>query len=446
MKSSNTVREITGYKKEGFQEIFSLMLPGSKSLTLRTLVLAALANGTSHLKSVADCDDTTELVSALRELGCEIIKDESNANYIVSGTNGKLRKGLVDIQLGLSGTSTRFLIALALLRDDVTLIDGFPPLRERPNKYLIDAIRSLGAEVKPEAATGLPLSITGNASPTKSFVKMAGDKSSQFFSALLQIAPLLPNGLDIQVIGDLVSKPYIDITINQMKLFGVDVSCENKGQDYRVPNQAYKASNVTIEGDASGASYFAALATIHGRTVEFENLGNKTLQGDYEFLKICEQLGSKVIRNGTTTRIIGPSNGMNPISEVIDMEKMPDVAPTLMAIAPLVKNGLRIKGLATLRIKECDRLAVPALHLKKLGVSVVESADSIIIEECKSPITTPILLETFEDHRIAMSFGVLASKWSNIQIKDPECVGKTFPLFWDEMCRFGMSSRLIALG
>lgn len=275
-------------------------------------------------------------------------------------------------------------------------------------------------------------------------VEMAGNKSSQFFSALMQVAPLLPSGLNIKVNGELVSRPYIDITIAQMKAFNVAVTWDEEEKSFDVRPQAYRAADLVVEGDASGASYFAALAMVHGTSVLFRNLGNLTLQGDYGFFRLCERLGATVQSDAHSTRISGPRSGMSPIDEEIDMETMPDVAPTLIALAPLVPGGLRIRGLRTLRIKECDRLGTCAAHLRKLNVPVVEGHDSIIVREHRHSPAALVKLETFDDHRIAMSFAVLASRWGNVAIMDSNCVAKTFPRYWDELERFGISTACVA--
>jgi 3-phosphoshikimate 1-carboxyvinyltransferase len=417
---------------------FSIDLPGSKSISLRTLVLASLAKGTSHISGLADCDDVDELARALSVLGVGINALPGGVRA-VHGTGGGFLGGALDVQLGLSGTSTRFLIALAFLRKEATRIDGLEPLRARPNRYLIDALRSMGARIAPPEAVGLPVLIEGCPNTAEPFVEMAGDRSSQFFSALMQVAPLLEKGLTIKVVGELVSRPYINITIAQMKAFGVDVTWNETASTFSIAPQAYRATDLVVEGDASGASYFAALATIHGTSVVLRNLGSRTLQGDYGFLTLCERLGATVTSDAHTTQITGPRGGLKPVPEEIDMADMPDVAPTLMAIAPLVPGGLRIKGLSTLRIKECDRLAVSASHLRLLNIPIEESVDAIVIGEHQQAPDKSVELDTFDDHRIAMSFAVLASKWSSIGIRDSHCVGKTFPNFWKELTRFGVA-------
>jgi 3-phosphoshikimate 1-carboxyvinyltransferase len=423
-------------------EEYSITLPGSKSLSLRALFLAALASEMSIIHGVADCDDTSEMISALEIFGCRVEKDDHR--HLVYGTGGRFREGKLKIEMKFSGTSTRFFIALSFLRDGVTEIDGHESLRVRPNKYLIEAIQSLGASVSPSDASGLPVSITGGANAMKSTVKMSGDRSSQFFSALLQIAPLLPNGIKLDVIGELVSKPYVDITIALMKIFGVQVERDETDSQFHVEPQTYKGTTLHIEGDASGGSYFAALATIHGVAVKFSNLGNNSRQGDYQFIKICERLGAEVTSSAETTSIRGPIGGVRELWGEIDMEDMPDVAPTLMAIAPLIPGGVKIRGLTTLRIKECDRLAVSAEHLRKLGVVVKEEYDRIEIQECREPISHIVDLDANNDHRMAMSFAVLASKWGNIRIVDSDSVTKTFTTFWQDLADFGVQTRILA--
>lgn len=409
----------------------SLYLPGSKSITLRNFIYAALATDTSDIHFPGYCDDTLRMEDSLQRLGIQITTEQETKK--IHGQGGKFISGEVELHLGLSAASTRLLIALSILRQNKTILDGFPSLRARPNKYLLDAISDLGATVDSTNDGYLPVSIKG---PKKfaTAVTMKGNQSSQYFSALLFIAPLLPQGLHIHVEGELVSKPYIDITINEMKKFGIDVE-NNQYQHFYVAPQSYQPVNITVEGDASAASYFAALATLHGGTITLKNLGTSTLQGDFQFIKICEQLGAQVSYNLQTTTITGPKNGeLNPLPNEIDMENMPDVAPTLMMIAPFVPGVTKITGLSTLRIKECDRIAVPAKHLQRLGVPVLEGADYIEIGHLSHDyFAKNVALKTYDDHRIAMSFAVLGTKIGNLKILEPECVNKTYPRFWNDL-------------
>jgi 3-phosphoshikimate 1-carboxyvinyltransferase len=268
-------------------------------------------------------------------------------------------------------------------------------------------------------------------------VRVPSNISSQYLTSLLIIAPLLDSGLVIEVEGDLASKPYVDLTLDEMAKFGVRVI----NHEYRrlsVAPQVYRASDIDVEGDASAASYFAALATLHGARISLSNLGANTRQGDYAFFGLMEQLGARVERSAARTVIEGPRSLDAGFDGAVDMTRMPDVAPTLMMIAPFLRAPTRITGLATLRVKECDRIAAPTRELAKLGVAVEEGPDYMVIEplgdgEGKRPApSTPkiVEIETYHDHRIAMSFGVLGSRLPGLRILDPGCVAKTYPDFW----------------
>jgi 3-phosphoshikimate 1-carboxyvinyltransferase len=410
----------------------SLNLPGSKSITLRDAVLASLAHGQSLLRFPAECDDFSRIFEALVQLGVTIRRDTLDSVSIV-GTSGQFRPGQVILGAGLSGTAARFLIALGLLRRDETVIDGFSPLRARPNKHLVDAVANLGASVHSINDGHLPVSIRGP-EDCKSSIRVQGNRSSQYLSALLLVGPLLPAGLEVEIDGALVSRPYIDVTLREMLRFGVAVE-RDEYERFRVPHQGYQAAIVQVEGDASAASYHAALATIHGGKVTFTNLGKNSAQGDYGFLEICELLGAKVDRYEETTTITGPPRGqMRPLPPEVNMESMPDTALTLIAIAPLIPGGARITGLKTLRIKECDRISVPAQQLIKLGVQTTEGPDYLHVAELPAEESrATVLVETHDDHRMAMSFAVLGTKLGNLQIQDPACVAKSYSRFWEDL-------------
>ena len=282
----------------------------------------------------------------------------------------------------------------------------------------------------------LPISLQGP-EVSKSSIRVRSDRSSQYLSALLLVAPLLPEGLELEIEGELVSQPYIDVTLREMLRFGVSVERDGYRR-FRVTRQSYRPAVVRVEGDASAASYHAALATIHGSSVTFTNLGRNSTQGDYRFLEICEMLGAKVDRHDETTTVTGPRGGqMRPLPAEVNMEKMPDTALTLIAIAPLVPGGARITGLGTLRIKECDRISVPAQQLEKIGVATREGPDNIQVAELPAVRNhSAVLIETHDDHRVAMSFAVLGTKLGNLQIQDPECVAKSYAGFWQDLDRF----------
>ena len=412
-------------------------LPGSKSITLRNLVLASLAEGATEIASPCDCDDTREMVECLGDLGISIVTSEDYRTLSVEGNGGRFSNGPVVLGLGLSGTSARFLIALSALRTDETRLVGRGSLNERPNLPLLDAVEQLGGATESADGGCLPLSIRGPGTFRRT-VRMKGDVSSQFFSALLQIAPLLPNGLEIQVEGELVSRPYVDITLNEMRKFGVEVA----NSDYRgfdVAPQRYRAGSRSVEGDASAGSYFAALALIHGGSVVFENLGSVSRQGDIRFLSICESLGARVQMEDQKTVIDGPGAGhITPVDGAIDCADIPDAALTLIAISPLIPGTTRITGIGTLKQKECDRIECPAAELRKIGVEVKTGDNYIEIGElpenaaARRTVDT-VDIETYHDHRMAMSFAVLGTRLGNLNILDSDVVGKTYPRFWEDL-------------
>jgi len=414
---------------------FDVGLPGSKSLTLRDCAIAALAEGESNIRFPGECDDYWRMKDCLRRLAI-LVDDSVEGSVRITGRGGQFGSGPIELFTGQSAVSTRLLLAMAALRPDVTTLDGHSSMRARPNKPLCDALAQLGASVQSSNDGYLPTSVTGT-TKLRGPVQVPSDISSQYLTSLLIIAPLLPEGLTIQVAGKLTSKPYVDLTLDEMAKFGVQVDNRDYGELCIQP-QAYTAQTLGVEGDASAASYFAALATLHGGRVKFENLGARTRQGDYAFFGLCEKLGARVQRSPDQTEISGPTGPLTPFSGDIDMTSMPDVAPTLMMIAPFLPTPTRITGLATLRVKECDRIAAPARELRKLGVSLEEGPDFIHIQPLDAQArarTSRVDIETYHDHRIAMSFGVLGSLLPGLRILDPGCVAKTYPNYWKDWDR-----------
>jgi 3-phosphoshikimate 1-carboxyvinyltransferase len=414
---------------------FNVGLPGSKSLTLRDCAIAALAGGASTIRFPGECDDYWRMKDCLRRLGIAV--DDSESDVVrITGQAGAFAKGPIELFTGQSAVSTRLLLAMAALRPELTVIDGHVSMQARPNKPLVDALADLGARLESTNDGYLPTRVTGSTA-LRGPVRVPSDISSQYLTSLLIIAPLLPEGLTIEVAGKLTSKPYVDLTLDEMAKFGVQVDNRDYGE-LRVAHQPYQARELGVEGDASAASYFAALATLHGSKVTLENLGAATRQGDYAFFTLCEALGATVRRSEHRTQITGPQGGLGTFSGDVDMTSMPDVAPTLMMIAPFLATPTRITGLATLRVKECDRIAAPARELRKLGVSLEEGPDYIVIEPLGPAALerrAPVDIETYHDHRIAMSFGVLGSKLPGLRILDPGCVAKTYPQYWRDWDR-----------
>ncbi|MBU1018316.1 hypothetical protein KKA33_04800 [Patescibacteria group bacterium] len=412
-----------------------LTLPGSKSITNRAFLCAALAKGKSRLYGALESDDTTAMLNALRKFKIRISKcrhkGERSENYIeIEGGGGTFKSGNITVDAGASGTTTRFLTALSVLLKGKTAIKGTKRMKERPIKDLKDALGQLGKGEK--------------------VIRIKGDKSSQFLSALLMISPFF-GPLKIEVMGELVSKPYIDITIAVMNTFGVSV--QNKAyKTFIVKPQRYKATDYWIEGDASAASYFISMAYLHGGKVGFSNLQTPSLNKKFVHKEKTasvsakgKKLSKKSIqgdeRYGKMLNFLGKGE--------INMNDMPDVAMTLAVTAPFVK-GAKITGLSTLRIKETDRLMALSTELKKIGVKVKTTKDSITVE---GPLRTQLMakgyqtnnqsigpsigfsIDTYNDHRMAMCFAVVGTKVPGIVIEDPACVNKTYPQFWQDLER-----------
>jgi 3-phosphoshikimate 1-carboxyvinyltransferase len=377
----------------------------------------------------------------LRRLGLAV--DDSHEGEVrINGRGGAFAAGRIQLDVGQSAVTARLMLAFAALRPDETVIDGHVSMQKRPNKDLVDALRAMGATLDSTNDGHLPTSVRGSRALSGP-VKVPGTISSQYLTSLLTIAPLIDGGLTIEVEGELTSKPYIDLTLDEMAKFGVVV--ENRA--YRtlvVPPQAYVAGEIDVEGDASAASYFAALATLHGGRMALTNLGSRTRQGDYAFLALCERLGARVTRSASETVVEGPQSRQDgrvdaSFDGAVDMTTMPDVAPTLMMLCPFLRTATRITGLATLRVKECDRIAAPTRELRKLGVTVEEGPDFMVIspldELPASGADSRVEIETYHDHRIAMSFGVLGSRLPGLRILDPGCVAKTYPNYWKDWQR-----------
>jgi 3-phosphoshikimate 1-carboxyvinyltransferase len=410
---------------------FDTPLPGSKSLTLRDCAIAALAAGESTIRYPGEADDYWRMKDCLRRLGIAV--DDSSPDVVrIAGRSGAFAAGAVELDVGQSAVTTRLMLAFAALRPEPTVVDGHISMQKRPNKDLVDALRALGATLESTNDGYLPTLVVGTRG-LRGPARVPGTISSQYLTSLLTIAPLIEGGLTIEVEGELTSKPYIDLTLDEMAKFGVNV----ENHDYRrlvVKPQPYRAGTIDVEGDASAASYFAALATLHGGRITLTNLGSRTRQGDYAFFGLCEQLGARVEKHADRTVIEGPRSMSRAFAGDVDMASMPDVAPTLMMIAPFLPKPTRITGLATLRVKECDRIAAPTRELRKLGIEVEEGPDFMVIQPMSGAESRPAVveIETYHDHRIAMSFGVLGSLVPGLRILDPGCVAKTYPAFWKD--------------
>lgn len=406
-------------------------VPGSKSITNRALIIAALARGESVLDGALSSDDTLYMAEALRQLGLSVTHDAARNRFEVTGGDGGFSAREADLFVGNSGTSMRFLVAALPLGKGRYRVDGIERMRQRPIAPLLDSLRDLGADVRSELGTGCPPVIVEANGLEGGSTRMPGDQSSQYFSALLMAAPYARQGVRIDVIGDLVSKPYMPMTTSVMEAFGVEAEIDEENWAwFRVlPGQRYQGRHFQIEPDASNASYFFAAAAVTGGRVRIDGLGTRSTQGDLNFVRALEAMGATVEMTKTATTVTGPEpSELRGVT--IDMNAISDTAQTLAAIAPFANGPTTVTGIGHARLKETDRVAALAIELRKMGQVVHEFADGLTIEP--RPIVAAEI-DTYDDHRMAMSFGVAALRAPEITILDPGCTAKTFPDFFDRL-------------
>jgi 3-phosphoshikimate 1-carboxyvinyltransferase len=407
----------------------TVVVPGSKSITNRALLVAALADGPSELTGALHSDDTRYMAAALNELGVTVESDEAEAKFSVHGGGGTFTAAEADLFVGNAGTAMRFLTAALPLGRGHYRIDGVPRMRLRPIAPLIAALNDLGADARSELGTGCPPIVVDAAGLPGGQTRMAGDLSSQYFSALLLAAPYARDGVTVEVTGDLVSKPYLPMTAAVMAAFGVTADLDTDSWQWLGvrAGQRYTGRAFRVEPDASNASYFFAAAAITGGRVRVDGLGKDSTQGDLRFVEVLRAMGAEVEFAETFTEVQGPTEGrLRGID--LDLGQISDTAQTLAAIAPFAMGPTTIRGVAHARIKETDRVAAMATELRRLGQDVDEFADGLRITP--RPIQ-PTDIDTYDDHRMAMSFAVAALRAPGIRLRDPGCVAKTFPGFFD---------------
>jgi 3-phosphoshikimate 1-carboxyvinyltransferase len=406
----------------------TVTVPGSKSITNRALLTAALADGPSELLGALHSDDTRYMAEALNALGIPVASDEAAASFHVQGGGGMFSATEAELFVGNSGTTMRFLTAALPLGRGRYRIDGVPRMRVRPIAPLIDALNDLGADARGEREPGFPPVIVQADGLRGGHTRMAGDLSSQYFSALLLAAPYAREGVTVDVAGDLVSKPYLPMTAAVMAAFGVtaDLDTVHWRQLGVRPGQRYRGRVFQVEPDASNASYFFAAAAVTGGRVRVEGLGNASTQGDLRFVDVLRAMGAKVEIGAEATVVQGPPQGRLRGVD-LDLGPISDTAQTLAAIAPFAVGPTTIRGVAHARIKETDRVAALATELRRLGQEVAEFPDGLRITP--RPIQAADI-DTYDDHRMAMSFAVAALRAPGIRLRDPGCVAKTFPGFF----------------
>jgi 3-phosphoshikimate 1-carboxyvinyltransferase len=400
--------------------------PGSKSYTNRALLLAGLARGTSTLTGALFSDDTMHMARGLEALGFAVRGDEAARTFTVTGGSGQIPSSRASIFVGNSGTTARFLTPMTALGVGSYELDGDQAMRVRPIQPLLEAMTSLGARVSSVHRNGcLPLRVEGGGFEGGT-AKMPGSISSQFFSALLMVGPALRRGIVLEVQGELVSKPYLEITAQAMSSFGVTMT-HDEFRRFEVPAGSYVATRYDIEPDASAASYFFAAAAVTGGRVVVSGLGSRSLQGDLAFVRLLERMGCRIRQTATETEVVGPAKlaGIEA-----DMASMSDTAQTLAAIAPFASSPTRITKIGFIRKKETNRIAAVVNELRKLGIRAEEESDGLVVYP-GAPRGGRV--ETYEDHRMAMSFSVLGLGAHGIDILNPACVSKTFPEYFREL-------------
>jgi 3-phosphoshikimate 1-carboxyvinyltransferase len=405
----------------------TVRLPGSKSYTNRALAIAALAEGPTTLHNALLAEDTVLLLEALQALGrVRIVPDSTRGAVLIEPTGQPMTAPTNELYMGNAGTGLRFLTTLVSLAEGRTRITGNARMQERPIGDLIDALRQLGVEAESVRGNGSPPVEVRGPTLRGGSATIRGSISSQFTSSLLISAPRAASDVEILIEDDLVSKPYIDMTIAAMQQFGVDVGRHDHAW-FQVRNERrYQGRTFEVEPDASGMSYFLAAAAILNGRVHIPGIGEDSVQGDVGLLDVLARMGCKVELEPSAVTLEGAALG----GVDVDMESMPDTAPTLAVVAAFATGDTRIHGIGNLRLKECDRIAAVATELRRMGIAVHEERDALTIT---GGTPSGAVIDTYDDHRIAMSFAIAGLRTPGVVIRQPGCVVKSFPTFWQAL-------------
>jgi 3-phosphoshikimate 1-carboxyvinyltransferase len=404
--------------------------PGSKSITNRALVVAALATGTSTLRGALVSEDTQVMLESLARLGIRVEESDQGTTLRVAGCGGDIPNRKADLFIGNSGTTVRFLTAMLAVCEGEFRLDGIPRMRERPIADLITTLNQLGGDVRSEMNTGCPPVIVRSRGLTGGQAKIRGDVSSQFLSALLMAAPYARETVQLAVDGPLVSQPYVHMTLGLMREFGVHIPAEELTQ-FTIPGgQKYQARDFAIEPDASAASYFWGAAAVTGGDVTVRGLNRNALQGDVHFVDCLAQMGCEVIHDTDGIRVAGKKlRGID-----VDMNAISDTAQTLGVVALFAEGPTTIRGIAHVRHKETDRIGDLARELRKFGATVEEFADGLKITPPASyDAFRGADIATYNDHRMAMSLALAGLRLPGVVIQNPGCTAKTYPRFFDDL-------------
>ena len=403
-------------------------VPGSKSLTNRALIVAALADGPSILTGALDSDDTRVMVDSLQKLGIQVEHDPATCTIKVQGCANKIPRNQADLYVANSGTSLRFLTAMVSTASGTYRLDGTPRMRERPVFDLLQALNGLGADAVSDLKTGCPPVTVKASGLDGGYAFVRGDVSSQFLSGLLMALPYSRDTTSVEVEGVLVSKPYVAMTMAVMEAFGVRIN-NRKDRRFDIRPARYTGRPYAIEPDASAASYMFAVAALTGSTITVEGLGTDSIQGDIAFVDLLEHMGCTVVREKTATTVTG-----NPLRGIdVDMNAISDTVMTLAVVALFAQGITRIRNVGHIRHKETDRISALATELRKLGATVEEHPDGLYLFPPET--ITPARISTYDDHRMAMSFALAGLKAHGVTILDPGCVAKTYPGFWEDLAK-----------
>lgn len=418
----------------------TVVLPGSKSISNRILLLATLAQGTTEVKGLLASDDTQRMLEALQQLGVDWQQHGETRDFTIPGCGGVLPVKEADLFLGNAGTAFRPLTAALALSGGHYQMCGVARMHERPIGDLVDALRAVGADITYLGNERFPpLSIKPARIEAGRRVPIKGNVSSQFLTALLMALPLTGEATTIDVIGELISKPYIEITLNLMARFGVQVERHGWNEFFIPGGQTYQSPGVIhVEGDASSASYFLAAGAIAGGLVRVEGMGCDSIQGDKRFAETLEQMGARIAWGANFVEAAPPVSGRLKALDV-DLNHIPDAAMTIAVAALFADGTTTIRNIESWRVKETDRIAAMATELRKVGAEVEEGQDFIRITP-PAQFTPGAVIDTYDDHRMAMCLSLVALGGVPVRINDPGCTAKTFPTYFDELARIASAS------
>ncbi|MGH8706227.1 MAG: 3-phosphoshikimate 1-carboxyvinyltransferase [Burkholderiales bacterium] len=408
----------------------TVRLPGSKSISNRVLLLAALARGETRVRGLLDADDTRVMLDALAKLGI-VVRQADSSELLVQGQQEFPAKK-ADLFLGNAGTALRPLTAVLALCAGEYRLSGAPRMHQRPIGDLVNALRSVGARIEYLGTEGYPpLAILPGKITLDRPVRIRADVSSQYLSAILMALPLARGGR-IDVAGELISMPYVEITLELMRRFGAPVK-RREWSEFEVPGGGYRSpAQIRVEGDASSASYFLAAGAIGGGPVRVEGVGRASIQGDVRFCEVLERMGAQVVLGDDWIEVSSGSRKLRPID--MDLNHIPDAAMTAAVMALFADGPCAIRNVGSWRVKETDRIGAMAQELRKLGATVEEGPDFLRITAPRSSILNPdVSIATYDDHRMAMAFSLAALGGIAVRIEDPDCVAKTFPDYFQTL-------------